>query len=304
MSNNLLIRVVTYFIVVTWGSYGQPAIGKEKYKRAVEQADNVKNKLFPKKETVEIGAPNFGLILNQSYVNSYVIQGNVSYYFAEDWGFSIEALIALNEDKPERYCIENFYNDFEEQVGASCPSPDEDKSIHLFDENGNPKRGANFGPAYVAIREINYILTGAASWAPIYGKQLAFLSNTIYFDLYFTFGGGVTLSTYYPKTNQLRNGNRARGAVIGDLPEGGCPSGDGVPGICPDNPDVDKLIGVDGRPDAEEEISPTLTVGIGQRFHFWERWHFKAEVRNYTLLATNSGFEPFFTLWVGFGVRI
>ena len=46
-----------------------------------------------------------------------------------------------------------------------------------------------------------------------------------------------------------------------------------------------------------------INLGLGQKFHFMKRFHIKAELRNYTLLATPTGFDNFFTLWGGIGVR-
>ena len=281
-------------------------VAAKSYRRAVEQEGNVRNKLFPKNKKIELSLPSFGVVLNQSYLDSFAVHTAASYYVSENWGVTLEAMFAINEDKPERYCIENFYNDYEDQVAASCPDPSEDKTVHLFDSNGNAKKGANFGPAYAAVREINTIITGAATWAPIYGKQLAFLTQTLYFDLFFTFGAGVTMSTFYPESSTLRDGRLSRGLVTADLPDNGCPTGTGIPGVCPNDTDSNwsDLIGVNGRPDPEEHVTPTLAFGLGQKIHFLDRWHLRAEVRNYTLVGTHAGIEMFFMMWAGVGLRL
>ena len=38
--------------------------------------------------------------------------------------------------------------------------------------------------------------------------------------------------------------------------------------------------------------------------HFYERFYFKAELRNYTLLQTEAGYDTFFMLWAGLGARL
>ena len=281
----------------------------KRFRKATEDDDEViKNKLFPKKKKIEIGGPDLGLILNQSYIQSFVIHANLNYYFDEEWGFTLEGTLALNSDKSERYCIERFYNDFLNQVGSSCPAPGQDPAGPLYTRDGSgapvPIRGASFGPAYVPIRELGTILTGAAVWNPVYGKQLAFLTNTVYFDLFLIMGGGITQSTYYPQQIQLRNGNISRGTAPPEDEISDICSEDNIPGACPElDGGHSAFIGDAGRPDPISESTPTITLGVGQKFHFKKRFNLKAEIRNYTLLGTAAGFDSFFMTWVGLGVR-
>lgn len=253
------------------------------YKKATEEDDDVvKNKLFPKREKVEINGPNFGGILNQSYVNTFLVDGGINYYFSELWGFGLEGAFAINQDKDARNCIENFYNDFDFKVDSECGS------------SNNLSSPANYGPAYVPIRETKYIIGGNAIYSPIYGKQLLFLSATSYFDLFFIFGAGVVISDYYPEQTTLKNGNVSRNKNYDPTAGGtkpGAEAGDTT------------SYGIDGRPAPETSTSPMINVGIGQKYHFMKRFHIKAELRNYTLLATPTGFDNFFTLWGGIGVR-
>ncbi|MFK7823481.1 MAG: hypothetical protein AB8G05_04960 [Oligoflexales bacterium] len=281
----------------------------KRFRKATEDDDVViKNKLFPKKKKIELAGPDIGLILNQSYVQSFVLHANINYYFNEEWGFTLEGAMAINSDKSERYCIERFYNDFLNNVGSSCPAPGQDPADPLYttDENNNPVpyKGASFGPAYVPIRELGTILTAAAVWNPVYGKQLAFLTNTVYFDLFITMGGGITQSTYYPKQIKLGNGNISRGTAPPEDEIAETCSEDNIPGACPQLDDSHlAYIGDKGRPEAVVESTPTITLGVGQKFHFKKRFSFKAEIRNYTLLGTASGFDSFFMTWIGLGVR-
>ena len=301
-----LISLLCLCFFVCEGAFAQ----SKRFRKATEDDDEVvKNKLFPKKKKIELAGPDLGLILNQSYIQSFVLHANLNYYFDEEWGFTLEGLLALNADKAERYCIERFYNDFLNQVGSSCPVPGQDPAGPLYTTDGNgdpaPIKGASFGPAYVPIRELGTILTGAVVWNPVYGKQLAFLSNTVYFDLFLTMGGGITQSTYYPKQIVLRNGEISRGTApppdeINDLL---CTEGN-IPGACPElDGSHNAFIGDAGRPDPVTESTPTITLGVGQKFHFKKRFNFKAEIRNYTLLGTAAGFDTFFMTWIGVGVR-
>ncbi len=290
---NRLLCILCIYLLPSF-LYGQS------YQRAAESEENVKNKLFPKFGKFEVSMPAGGLILNQSYVDSYLVQGALTYYISESWGLSLEGLYVINSDRSERFCIENFYNDPFNQLAVPCPIPTDDIRAPLKDTKGNAVRGASFGPAYSPIRELNTLAFATAVWNPIYGKQLAFLNFTSYFDIFVTMGLGVAMSTFYPESLYLRNGKKARGQLPLDFPPTGCPQSLGV---CPDDKDADSLIGANGRPDPQADISPMLTFGLGQKFHFAKRFHLKTELRNFTLIGGPNTYEAYFALWLGVGVR-
>jgi outer membrane beta-barrel protein len=300
LSLRILLKI-SLFVALT--NLGADFVSAEEYHRATELEENVKNKLFPKNGKFEVSGPSVGTYLNQSYVDTYFLHMSFNYYWNENWGFGFEGLYAQNTDRPERFCIENFYNDPNEQIGTPCPGSENDLYVNLKYSNDTDIPGASFGPAYTNVREINAILAGTLIWNPIYGKQLAFLSFTTYFDIFTTLGLGATLSTFYPQSLKLRNGVLARGPVdeeeIGRIGST-CDTG---PGVCASDPNVQNLIGVAGRPDPEDQITPTLILGIGQKIHFKERFHIKAEIRNYSLLGTENGIDTFLALQLGVGVR-
>jgi len=257
------------------------------YDKAVEGPDVVLNKLFPKKSKVELDG-KFGVVLNQSYQQTFLVNGGLTYFWSEEWGFNVEGNMALTSDKPERTCVESFYNDPNGAIGDECgtdpPTDDED---------------ANYGPAYVPVRELKYIFAGNLVWNPIYGKQIILLSATNYFDFYIAMGGGIAMSDFYPNTPTLPSGKSSRGkfCVKEDADRNECdPSGN--PGT-----DLVEETGKEGRPAPEAQSNVLAHFSIGQRFHFMKRFLVTAELKNYTLLGTPDGFENFFTLMGGFGVR-
>ena len=261
------------------------------YRRAVEGKDNVKNKIYPRKKRVEI-SPYAGLILNQSYIQTFLVGGGLTYNLSDEWGISFDASITSNSDKGERTCIENFYRDPDSQLAAPC---DEEGNGGALEELGSRDDGrtANYGPAYVPIREIENILFLNTVWTPVYGKQLVFLSFTSYFDLYFEFGGGLVNSLFYPEQPILKNGLPARG--VEDT------SSDEVTAGA--EPEDTYAYGIEGRPEAESQSNPTINLGIGQKFHFFNKAHLKISLRNMTLLGTHSTFENLFVLKFGVGLR-
>lgn len=263
-----------------------PAYGQELYKRASDDKENVKSKLFTKKSRVELDLPDFGMILNQSLVTTYLVHGGLTYFKDEEWGYQLEGSYGFNTDEDERTCLETFYNKGERtDIAEECG----DKG-NLPDDNS-----ANYGPAYMPIREINYIVAANLVWNPVYGKQLFFLRATSYFDVFITMGGGVVMSTYYDKATELKNGKPSRADAV---EQNGQVVIDGGAGK-----NETDLYGEDGRPDPTDETHFFLNLGIGQKFHFWERYSIKIEFRNMTLFGTPGGFENLFAIWSGLGIR-
>lgn len=263
------------------------------YDRAIEGSDNVKNKLYPRQKRFELSAPNGGMILNQSYVETLLLNAGFVYHLSEEWGFGLDVSLASNSDKAERYCIENFYNDPGKQLASPCGG--REALDDLGDRDGADGRLANYGPAYVPIREIQNIFTLNAVWVPVYGKQLVLLSSTSYFDLFFELGGALVTSQYYEKQEILRNGNASRGTFKSDGTQPEPPIGA--------EPDEADSYDVDGRPEPISQSNIALNVGIGQKFHFGDKFHLKMYLRNLTLLGTPSTFENLFVLFGGFGMR-
>jgi outer membrane beta-barrel protein len=280
---------VSAVLIFAWGclaSQSFAAVGG--YRKATEGDDVVKNKLYPKKGRVEISGPNFGLILNQSYVDTYLVNGGFNYFWSETWGFGLDLTIAMNKDRAERQCIENFYNDPDYEIGPECGEPD-----NVTDANGNGLKG-NYGPAYVNIREYNTLITGNAVWNPIYGKEIFFMSAVMNFDVYVNMGAGLAMSTFYQLDTDLANGKPSRGSFPAPGQTGDRPGAE---------PEEEDSYGTAGRPTAQKQSNVFLDAGVGQKIHFAKKFHFKGELRNHLVLGTPGGFDMFFTLTGGFGMR-
>ena len=256
------------------------------YRKSTEGAELVKKKLYPKKDKMEFNVDG-GTLLNQSYLNTILVGAGGNYFFSEEWGLNIDITKAINSDKPERKCIENFYNNpLHEDLGDVCG-----------DSSNIPANSkASMGPAYVPVRELDMIASANAVWNPIYGKALFFMSGVLHFDLYLEAGAGLATSTYYAKTPTLRNGNQSRGDFdpkgnpLNGHPIGAQPSETGSYGIA-------------GRPDPQAQSNPLINLGIGQKFHFGKQFHASVYLRNITLLGTQDGFDNLFALYGGLGMR-
>ncbi|MFK7871876.1 MAG: outer membrane beta-barrel domain-containing protein [Oligoflexales bacterium] len=267
----------------------------EPYRKAVSGDVVVLPKLFPKKKKLELSALNVGVLMNQSYVDTVVLNGGVGYHLREDLGFNVEASLFLNSDRAERTCIESFYNDPDRILGSVCGG-----ASGLQDQNGGDLDGVNFGPAYVAVRELQSVLLANVIYSPIYSKQLAFGDSVAYFDLFFVAGLGLANSLFYPETLTLKNGLPSRKRVLTEAEKNkeGCPD---TYGVCAD--DAASVVGVLGRPEALAESHPAMNFGMGQKFHVTKNFYVDAEMRMLMLLGTSTGIEPFFSLWVGSGFR-
>ena len=272
-------RLAIFVLFVPTLLYGQS------YKKATEGKDVVKGKIYPKAKKVELNALSVGFVLNQSYTQTFLISAGGSYFLDEEWGIGIDYTSASNSDKVERSCIENFYNDPNNEVAENCGGPDGLSGAQF----------ANYGPAYVPIREIQSILSVNLIWNPVYGKQLVFMSASSYFDLFLETGLGLASSTFYPKQLVLRNNRTARGDFLSDGRQPNPPLGA--------DPDEVDSYGTPGRPDPVSDNNLALNLGIGQKFHFLNRMHLKLYLRNVTLLGTQAGFENLFLLSAGFGMR-
>ena len=307
VDETVLRKIFLFFLLLTClvGSSGTAEAQRKSFRKSTDDDEEViKSKLFPKRGSLEISGLDGGTILNQAYVQSFVFHSGINYYFREDWGIGIDALLSFNQDKTERYVIEHFYNDPNQEVGV-VPTPDIAPVAPLKKPDGTFLPKSNFGPAYVGIRELSSIISAAAVWSPIYGKQLAFMSQTIYFDAFLTMGLGIALSNYYPASLFLANGNKSRINPV-DKPKlqamTSCDTAV-LGGVCPSDPKALNYVGAAGRPTPSADTTPTITLGVGQKFHFLSNFHLKAEIRNYTLLGTQSGFDSIFAIWAGLGVR-
>ena len=273
-----------------------PSLPSLAYDRVTDSSEVVLNKLFPKQEKIELDAKG-GYVLNSSYTNTLMATGGLTYFLSEEWGITGEASLALNSDKGERGAIETFYNDPNDAIN------EEFGGIENITSTNDPD--ANWGPAYVPIRELQYIFTLDATWNPMYGKQIILLSATNYFDFFINFGGGFAMSTFYPKKPSYNDGKQ-------DIPYRGkfCTKAqrDKNPPECTlDKPNPgtknESLIGNEGRPEAESQTNVLAHAAIGQRFHFLRRFLLTGSLESYTLLGTESGFENFLVLKGGVGVR-
>lgn len=244
----------------------------------------VEYRSFNKKKKFEIGLLNPGFILNQSYINTFLIGVDATYFFSETRGIGFDLQIGSNSDKPERSCIENFFIDPDNALGVACGQEGDNAVI-------NERANVRYGPAYVPIREIQMLAILNNIWTPVYGKQLVFLTLTSHFDIYFETGLGMAFSKFYPKKDVLNDGKKARaGRNEADDP--------GSIGTRRDD-----SFGIAGRPEPIDETHVVANLGFGQKFHFARKFHAKLYFRNMTLLGTDNGFENFFTLNLGFGYR-
>jgi outer membrane beta-barrel protein len=290
------LSLFSFFIVLLTTTNSSLARGS---RIITSRAKTVMNKLYPRDGKLTLTVP-FGLILNQTYIDSFTLGIDLAYYFNETWALHLEGTKSINTDKEIRTCLNHWYYDAQNIVKPNCWS---ESSGIKADAAIRGKAGASFSPAYPSIRELDWIFTASLSWNPIYGKQLAFLSFSNRFDLYFKAGLGATLSKFYEEQKTLKNGQPFRTNKFTKDPSEmtGCPPGMGV---CPNTEDWEKFVGKAGRNPTSGDTTPTVTLSIGQRLHFLGHFNFTAEIRNYTLVLTQEGFESFTILWAGLGARI
>lgn len=281
---------------------------KRGYRKATEGQVVVLDKLFPKTRNLEVSA-NLGGVINQSYIDTFLLHGSLGYNFSEVWGITLEGLFAVaNQDKKERACLESFYNIVSEMRGktsASCASesPDRAEDTKKTSEGGRPL--VNIGPAYVPITEIKQVFTLNAVWTPIYGKQIfSFLPRTSHMDIFLAMGGGIANIKSYKEKSELKPGVCARTKCGSDPKDGRIDTDDiEIPEGIGVSHTEENLYGEAGRPEPVDEAKPLITFGVGQKYYFAHRMFIRAEFRNYTLVGTDDGYYSFFALWGGVGVK-
>ena len=259
------------------------------YSKAVEGQAVVLNKLFPKAGRAEI-VSNFGGIINQSYINTLLVHGSFNYYFSEVWGMAIEGIYAFNTDKNERDCLERFYNKVDENKG--------DYVCHQEGKTNIADGGAiNMGPAYVPITELQYLFSLGTVWTPVYGKQIfSALPVTGHMDIFFTIGGGLAISNYYPEKKETADTKRKLRCEESNKDTKQLEN-------CGVSAAETNYWGKDGRPQPQNNTAVAVNLGIGQKYYFASRLYLDIELRNYSLIGGPETLHNFFTLWGGLGLR-
>lgn len=285
-----MILAIMTFLGSTPRALGQESTTADSADLSVQ----IKEKIYTTKKRFEIRAQGGG-ILNNPYVEPYLMQGSATYYISSTLGFGLDISYAfMNRDKNERLCIETFYNTHNHpniQLPPCTGSYNPEKTKHdlaPYAPGGaqpvasNPP---NVGPAYSPVREINLIAAGSMVWLPFYGKILLFMSQVVHFHTMLILGGGVTMSDFYPEKLNASNGHPLRGATPApgtDIKE---------PGVSPE--EVNEY-GEVGRPKPIAETSPTFILGIGQKFHITPHIALVFEGRSINLFGTSEGFENYF----------
>lgn len=258
------------------------------YEKAVEGNEVVKSKLYPRSQRFQLLVPQGGGVLNNSFVDTFLVGGGVTYHLNEWHAVNVGFLYGLNSDRGERTCVENFYYSPQDaraedakngdSSGLPC-SPDPNKDPKYIPSGSDSTRGPyHRKPAYMPIREINMMFDANYQYTPVYGKALWFLSMVGYLDVYGTVGAGLAMSTFYPKKTVTNSGRD----------------------ILNDGTDNMLETGIDGRPDPISETSPLISFGVGNRFFFAKHFLVNVELRNFTIFG--SEFSNFFTVTGGAGV--
>jgi outer membrane beta-barrel protein len=316
-----VVKVALSFLsalILMWALCSSQAAQAE-YRKSVEGSEVVKSKKYPRGGRLQINALQGGGILNQSFIDTTLINLGVTYHFNEWHSVNVEGFFGINKDRNERDCVENFFYNTDRAQGyakkenkssSPCAAESQQMSPGDYDPAVNPadevkpgslsdvdyeevKKNKNYGPyrrkpAYVPIRQVNQMFNVNYQWTPVYGKALYFLSFVGYLDFFTNIGLGLTMSNYYPIREETASG----------LKIGGENGGQGT----------DKVgeFGIDGRPVAESQTSPTINLGIGNRFFFLKNFLVSVEVRNFTVIGGDAkggtDIMNFFAVWGGLGV--
>jgi aldehyde dehydrogenase (NAD+) len=297
------------------------------YKAAVEGNEVVKGKFYPKQSRLQLNALQGGMILNQSFINTYLYTASATYHINEWHAVSVDAFFGFSQDRDERTCVENFYFNEERAANAgaveSCdrtgataattpssesePMPSNVKDTAAWTEEKGKRGPFHRKPAYMPIREIKQMYGVNYQWTPVYGKALWFMSAVGYLDFFLNAGAGIAISDYYPRLAETSCFTKYDDATsmtkTCDIKNEGTSDPDGY--------------GKAGRPKPEAQTSPMVSLGVGSRFYLGRvpgknpgttaaAFLGNLELRNYTVIGSgtsgDSGLMNFFGLWGGMGV--
>ena len=269
----------------------------------------IKKRLYKTKRTVEFTAQVGGL-LNHPYLGATRISNvptpsayhsSLSYHFSPRLGLSVDGTWFSTTSNGTRRCVEYFYNTWSDSSVGTCvstkdDSPESADAAYSMAKNNLARyknKGAqapNMGPAYPAILDPLLVVGGSVVWIPVYGKLLVFMKWVKHFSAFMKFGGGVTISDFYPLKLYDSTGHRLRGVTPAKS------SKQRYPGVTADQ--VNEY-GKKGRPPPQRLYIPTANIGVGQNFNL------HAEGRALVLSGYDGNrTDLFYTMWGGLGFRI
>ena len=322
------IHQIILFVLVVWVicffCYPATVLADANDKKAADGADldvEIKKRLYSTEKTLDFSV-QAGAIMNHPYIRMPLAHTSLSYFFTSRVGIGVDFSYMLNDlsltekiygaifrqkfskDKPSRICLENFFYTANHFISlAPCESsidtPEAKKK--RIDDMLAPYQtldpAPRIGPSYPAIRDIDMIIIGKITVVPVYGKLLLFMKKVIHFNSFLNFGAGVALSDYYPAKLYTSTNHPYRGPT----PLEG--SNRPVPGVTSDQV---KEYGVAGRAAPKQENVFTISLGIGQKFHFSQNLALHIEGRNYTLINSSGaqGLEYYYALWGGLALRL
>lgn len=317
-----------FALLVFLGAMVMPGIGEQTahavYRKAVEGNDVVKGKFYPRRGRFQFNLLQGGSMLNQAFIDTYLVTGSALYHVNEWHAVGVEAFLGFSNDRGERQCVESFMFDEQRATAQGAPLcsedvatydptatvPNEPKPASMDDEEWRLTQDAGIGPflrkpGYMPIRQIDRMFGAVYQWTPVYGKALWFLSYVGYLDIFGSVGVGVAQTTFWPKQNYVPGGTPS--SIRGDE----CV--DQTLTRCIGTTRADQ-IGVAGRPAAVSDMPFVLSGGLGSRFYVGRIANGDAppsmmfvgnlELRNFSLVSmkTEEKFMNVFGLWGGLGI--
>lgn len=115
----------------------------------------IRPRFMNKKKRFELGG-QISVIMNQSFIYSYLATGLLTFHFSETFAFELATAFGISIDKEDKRVLDSEF-DIQTQI----------------------------------LRTQSFV-EGSVLWTPIYGKYQLSSGKLIYFDTYLTFGAGMT----------------------------------------------------------------------------------------------------------------
>lgn len=238
----------------------------------------VRYKFYPLEKRINLSATG-GMLFSQSYIDTQHLGLSLGYHLTDHHLLKVAGSIFKSKDRNERRCVESFFSDPEAAGGDGAPGPC-DPNMEFESEGNFLKR-----PAYVPIRQYNYLFSLDYEFTPVYGKSIWLRGPISYLDLFFNVGLGLVQNTYWPLKTKTNSGR--------DILQEGAASNEET--------------GLSGRPESVELMSPFMSLGFGNRFYLFKIFALTIELKNFSTFSFDkeSQFDPILTaLSMGVSVLI
>ena len=176
--NSRCVISLVVIVATLWSTQSvlaQSGLGSQEQFKDVE-IRVIRPKFFTKTKRLETGA-QLSVVMNQSFIYTYLATGLLDYHFSEQWAAEGAFAMGFSIDKDDKRSLKSNFK------------------------------------IQTQILRTQYFMEGGALYTPVYGKYQLDSGKLIYLDMFFSAGVGMTginyLYDHCPKPSEVGQGNIA-----------------------------------------------------------------------------------------------